>query len=213
MLDSIEDPEIKISLNKEKLSRVKESSREELPQRFFEEIRVGDVGWLAERRAILGDVPLHELLSGCDISLPRPVEVKRSAQLEERILKLKQEQHEREYRDMTKNVDNVRVRHPEDTIAFQMKQINRQLIAVLQFVVSVVAGFAFGFLGVELVVGNLDVGFRLLLGVICALVIALAEIYFLAKKLAEDDYPPPPPVPASPPLGHAASPPLKQHLD
>lgn len=70
-----------------------------------------------------------------------------------------------------------------------VKQINRQLVAVLQFIFSVAAGFAFGFIGVELIIGNLDFGFRLLLGVICALVIALAEIYFLAKKLNEDiDY-------------------------
>lgn len=67
-----------------------------------------------------------------------------------------------------------------------MKQINRQLIAVAQFVFSVIAGFMFGFLGVELIIGNLDFGFRLLLGIICALVIALAEIYFLAKKLNEE---------------------------
>lgn len=63
------------------------------------------------------------------------------------------------------------------------------MIAVLQFIFSVLAGFAFGFIGVELIVGNLDFGFRLLLGIICALIIALAEIYFLAKKLNEDlDY-------------------------
>lgn len=67
-----------------------------------------------------------------------------------------------------------------------MKQINRHLIAVAQFVFSVLSGFLFGFLGIELIVGNLDFGFRLLLGIICALVIALAEIYFLAKKLNEE---------------------------
>lgn len=67
-----------------------------------------------------------------------------------------------------------------------MKQINRQLIAVLQFIFSVAAGFAFGFIGIELLVGNLDFGFRLLLGIICSLIIALAEIYFLAKKLNEE---------------------------
>jgi TMEM199 family protein len=67
-----------------------------------------------------------------------------------------------------------------------VKQINRQLIAVLQFVFSVIAGFMFGFLGVELIIGSLDFGFRLLLGIICALIIALAEIYFLAKKLNEE---------------------------
>lgn len=67
-----------------------------------------------------------------------------------------------------------------------VKQINRQLIAVLQFIFSVAAGFAFGFIGIELIIGDLDFGFRLLLGMICALVIALAEIYFLAKKLNEE---------------------------
>jgi uncharacterized membrane protein len=69
---------------------------------------------------------------------------------------------------------------------FLVEQINRQLIAVAQFVVSVLAGFAFGFIGIELMTGNLDFGFRLLLGVMFALIIALAEIYFLAKKLSED---------------------------
>lgn len=67
-----------------------------------------------------------------------------------------------------------------------MKQINRQLIAIGQFILSIFAGFLFGFKGVEWMIGNLDFGFRLLLGVMCSLVIALAEIYFLAKKLNEE---------------------------
>jgi TMEM199 family protein len=67
-----------------------------------------------------------------------------------------------------------------------VKQINRQLIAVAQFVFSVISGFFFGFLGLELIIGGMDFGFRLLLGIICALVIALAEIYFLAKRLNEE---------------------------
>lgn len=63
------------------------------------------------------------------------------------------------------------------------------MIAVMQFICSVLAGFAFGFIGIDLMIGGLDFGFRLLLGIICALVVALAEIYFLAKKLNEDiDY-------------------------
>lgn len=69
-----------------------------------------------------------------------------------------------------------------------MKQINKQLIAVVQFIFSVITGFVFGFIGVELMVGKLDFGFRLLLGIICALIIALAEIYFLAVKLSETDF-------------------------
>jgi TMEM199 family protein len=67
-----------------------------------------------------------------------------------------------------------------------VKQINRHMIAVAQFLFSVAAGFAFGFIGIELIVGNLDFGFRLLLGIMIALIIALAEIYFLAKTLNEE---------------------------
>lgn len=128
----------------------------------------------------------HDLMIGCDIKLPQPVDEPRNQELEARIQRLKAQQANREYKSMTKNVDTVRLHEPEETIAYQIKQINRQLIAVAQFIFSVLAGFAFGFIGIELIVGNLDFGFRLLLGVMFALIIALAEIYFLAKKLSED---------------------------
>lgn len=63
-----------------------------------------------------------------------------------------------------------------------VKQINRQLIAVLQFIFSVAACFAAGFMSTS----GYDFGFRLLVGIICGLVVALAEMYFLAKKLNEE---------------------------
>lgn len=74
-----------------------------------------------------------------------------------------------------------------DFFSFVVKQMNRQMIAVAQFIFSVIAGFFFGFIGIELIIGSLDFGFRLLLGIMCALIIALAEIYFLAKKLIEEE--------------------------
>lgn len=160
---------------------------------------VEDFNWLYNQVKKLqknGDessgIYLHDLLEGCDIILPEPPIVERNPELEARIQRLKKEQADREYKAMTKNVDNVRVHHPDDSIGYQMKMINSHIIAVLQFVVSVGAGFTFGFLGVQLMVGSLDFGFRLLLGVACALTIALAEIYFLAKKLSEEyeDAPP-----------------------
>ncbi|KAL1397837.1 hypothetical protein pipiens_009443 [Culex pipiens pipiens] len=127
----------------------------------------------------------------CTLILPENEQQKRNAELEARCQKLRKEQEAREYEAMTRNVDNVRTHMPQDTIAFQMKQINRQLIAVAQFIFSVAAGFAFGFIGIELIVGQLDFGFRLLLGIMIALIVALAEIYFLAKKLNEDYEVPP----------------------
>ncbi|XP_063237157.1 transmembrane protein 199 [Bacillus rossius redtenbacheri] len=155
---------------------------------------VPEVRWLQEH--LPPDVHVHELLRGCEVCLPGLQVPQRDPQLEARVLRLRAEQAAREYRAMTRNVDSAGPHqyHRDDSLAYQMKQINRQLIAVFQFVVSVAAGFAFGFVGVELMVGQLEFGFRLLLGVMCALVIALAEMYFLAKKLNEDLAPPPAPV-------------------
>ncbi|KAJ9591628.1 hypothetical protein L9F63_001842 [Diploptera punctata] len=153
---------------------------------------IADIKWLQEQFSMNknkgddGKNCFHDLMLGCDIKLPEPVIEPRNQQLEARIQRLKAEQADREYKAMTKNVDSVRTHEPEETISYQLKMINRQLIAVAQFIFSVLAGFAFGFIGIELIVGNLDFGFRLLLGVIFALIIALAEIYFLAKKLNED---------------------------
>lgn len=131
-------------------------------------------------------VYLHDLLENSEVILPKNEEIPRNEELEKRCQKLKAEQQNWEYQNMTKNVDGFRRRLPEDTIGYQLKMMNTHLIAVFQFIVSVLTGFAFGFIGIELLIGTLDFGFRLLLGVVCALVIALAELYFLAKKLNED---------------------------
>lgn len=151
-----------------------------------------DIDWLysylqGKRKKGDKNVPyLHDLLEGSRVEVPENEVIKRNPVLEARCVKLRAQQEAREYRQMTKGVDNVRIRYPEDNINFQLKQINRQLIAIGQFIISIFAGFLFGFRGVEWMVGNLDFGFRMLLGVMCALVIALAEIYFLAKKLNEE---------------------------
>ncbi|XP_046382952.1 transmembrane protein 199 [Ischnura elegans] len=161
---------------------------------------VKDVEWVLEKLqksdkhvenlGMNHDLCLHSLLEECKVVLPMPKPIKRNPVLEERVKRLRLEQDERDYRRMTRNVDVSRKHEPRETISYQLQQINRQLIAVFQFVVSVITGFVFGFLGIELMVGSLDFGFRLLLGIICALIIALAEIYFLAKKLSEDIFPP-----------------------
>ncbi|XP_055707821.1 transmembrane protein 199 [Phlebotomus papatasi] len=154
-------------------------------------IIVQDVKWLngmlQEKRATASEpVYLHELLENCSVLLPENPIIERSPELEKRCETLRKEQENRNYRKMTRNVESYRNHPYEDSISYQIKQINKQLIAVAQFIFSVIAGFVFGFLGIQLIVGNLDFGFRLLLGIMFALIIALAEIYFLAKKLNEN---------------------------
>lgn len=129
---------------------------------------------------------LHQLLQGCKLLLPENEILERDPELEARCQRLKLEQEELVYRKMTKDVDPTK-NYPEDSIGYQLKALDRHLIAILQFIFSIITGFLFGFLGIELMIGDLDFGFRLLLGIICALIVAIAEIYFLAKKLNEED--------------------------
>ncbi|XP_050555068.1 uncharacterized protein LOC118273197 [Spodoptera frugiperda] len=183
------DPDEK-ALDKSKLN--KEKDKKEKEELY---LLTADIDWLytylqKQRKAKSDgdkDVPyLHVLLEGSSVKTPENQVLPRDPVLEARCVKLRAQQEAREYRKMTKGVDNVRMKFPEDSISYQLKQMNRQLIAIGQFIISIFAGFLFGFRGVEWLVGNLDFGFRLLLGVMCALVIALAEIYFLAKKLNEE---------------------------
>ncbi|XP_018334840.1 transmembrane protein 199 [Agrilus planipennis] len=162
-----------------------------LKQEYF--LNLEDLYWiyhhLEERNKLKNSsdkMYFHELFEGSEILLPENEEIPRNKELEKRCQKLREQQENKEYKNITKDVDSIRRKLPEDTISYQLKQLNKQLIAVFQFVLSVAAGFAFGFIGIELIVGNLDFGFRLLLGIMCALIIALAELYFLAKKLNED---------------------------
>lgn len=154
-------------------------------------LSTSDMDWLyfhlQKRRSKGDDVPyVHNLIEGASIEMPENKVLVRNPELEARCVKLRAQEEARAYRRMTKGVDNVRMNFPEDSISYQMKQLNRHLIAIGQFILSIFAGFMFGFKGIEWTIGDLDFGFRLLLGVMCALIIALAEIYFLAKKLNEE---------------------------
>ncbi|CAB3369960.1 Hypothetical predicted protein [Cloeon dipterum] len=139
-----------------------------------------DFPWL-QKRADAAGVSIKKL--GFTIELPEPQQQPRNPQLEARCQRLRREQEAREYRQMTKSVDAARRKEPEESIAFQMKQINRQLIWVGQFLLSVIAGFAFGVIGLELIFGELELGFRLLWGTFFSVVIGVAEIYFLLRHL------------------------------
>ncbi|XP_036345663.1 uncharacterized protein LOC118754901 [Rhagoletis pomonella] len=144
--------------------------------------------WLAKLRKDKGlNVFLHNILEDCALELPKNAINERNPQLEARCQRLREQQQNQEYLNMTKNVDSSLKYVPEDTIAYQVKAINSQMIAVLQFIFSVAAGFVFGFLGLELIFGGLEFGLRLVMGIFCALVIGVAEMYFLLKKLNEEE--------------------------
>ncbi|XP_050100698.1 uncharacterized protein LOC126581226 [Anopheles aquasalis] len=160
---------------------------------------LNDLKWLYDRLAQMrgndDSVPyLHSLLTDCSVALPEfpPQDLSTGRSEAKRAHRLHKEEKDEDivYQQITRrSIDSARTKTtmPADAIGFPQKYLNRHLLAVARFVFSVWSGFAFGFIGIEFLVGPLDFGFRLLLGVMVGLILALTEIYFLAQTLNEED--------------------------
>jgi len=189
-LGIIRDPEVKIKIGKsfknEELPELSELEGKKLlsiseVKDLWKELRGGNEhSDKTPRRKVY----LHELLADAEIILPNLEIPKRNPELEKRIIKLRNTLAEKEYQKMTQNVNFSSQYKPEDSIGYQMKQMNSGLIAVFQFVISLACAFFFGFSGVELFVGGLQLAVRLLLGIVIALIVGAAELYFLVVNLA-----------------------------
>lgn len=93
-------------------------------------LKIEDLRWLNKylgeyRKTATKKVYLHELFNSSDIILPSPKVTSRNPELEARIQRLMEQQNAREYRAMTKSIDSVRKFLPEDSIAYQSKQLYR----------------------------------------------------------------------------------------
>ena len=146
------------------------------------ELTVEDVKWIHQT---LPNLPPSLLLS-CSLHLPSPVFAERDPELEARCQKLRAEQENRDYRALTSNVRRDREAE-EEPIKKQFKEINSFLLLIVQFVVSVICSFMFGFLGPYYLYGKTDLGGRLLAGIICAFIVGCADMYFVIRQLLEED--------------------------
>jgi len=149
-----------------------------------------DVKWIGNyiKKNPDGKNYLHEMMKGCVIELPSPPSPPpRSAELEERIKRLRKENEQRQYEQMVMNVTGS-LRNKEESFAAELKVLNSQLLEIVGFALSLFAGFLFGFVGINYMVGPLDLGFRFLLGVVIALIVAVAELYFLARVLGDYEF-------------------------
>ncbi len=102
---------------KEDASNIPMNIKKAAEYKFKECVSVEELAWLQPR--LPKNVHLYKMMENCDIILPELKVEPRNPELEARIQKLKLLEEERKYKAMTKNVDSVRVRHPEDSIAYQ----------------------------------------------------------------------------------------------
>jgi hypothetical protein len=127
---------------------------------------------------------LHEILSGCDIFVPAYIEPERNPELNERIERLKAQQANREYDEMTQNVNLNRLYSNKSTDSFMpdMKSMQGQLITVANVFLTIGAAFVFGYKAVEYSIGVKNFVLQVSCGLFCALIVAIADLYFLFKR-------------------------------
>lgn len=147
-----------------------------------------DIKWVQEQLQHNRRIPqihLHHLLEGCELVLPVPSVEPRSLELDERCHKLRQEQENRDYRQMTKNVDASRKAERDTHINYEMREVNAQLVAVLQVILSIVGSFVFGYFSIEVIMGTKDFVRQLSVGFSIATIVMIAEAYFLVKQIID----------------------------
>lgn len=146
--EELKDKDVKESLKEEKIEEddkkkdlnqsdpdEKSMAKKDLNKNYAENevklhLNTADIDWLytylhqQRKSKEHGDsnVPyLHALLEGASIQTPENQFLERNPVLEARCVKLRSQQQAREYRKMTKSVDNVRIKFPEDSISYQCK--------------------------------------------------------------------------------------------
>jgi len=159
-------------------------------------LTVKDIRWIFERKgkirevSPIRDMHFHELIRHCEMILPEPKFPPRNPELEARIQRLKAEQANREYKRMTENVDGrqgLAKQALDEPIGKQIKELNNYLIPILQFVISTVCAFAFGYMAPYFFRGITDSGSRLLSGIIFGFIVAVADLYFVVKFMLESE--------------------------
>uniref|UniRef100_A0A915PMK0 Uncharacterized protein n=1 Tax=Setaria digitata TaxID=48799 RepID=A0A915PMK0_9BILA len=115
-------------------------------------------------------------------------EKKVNPEYEARLERLRRQQEDREYREMTRSVDPNQIYGRENLLygfSEEVQAINRQLMVIFNTLLTVAGGFAFGYFGISYAFPGLklDATFRMAIGLIIAAVIFFADLYFIVKGM------------------------------
>ncbi|GFV86242.1 transmembrane protein [Trichonephila clavipes] len=124
---------------------------------------------------------IHEILENCELLLCSTPPPPRNAELEERISKLKAEQANKEYKSMTQNL--LPREKTIESFREDIKSMQSQIIAVINFVLTVGGSFCFVYKAVEYALPQENIPAQTLMAVLASTVVAVADLYFLLKTI------------------------------
>ena len=124
-------------------------------------------------------IDLHDLVKSSRVfveTIPEPV---RSPELTKRLKRLQFDQENREYNEMVKNVKSKKMTLGQE-VGELVRTTGQQSMSILNFLLSVGATFAFGFVSSQYAFSE-DLGLRIIFAIVLATIVALAELYFMAR--------------------------------
>ncbi|KAI0214660.1 transmembrane protein 199 [Lamellibrachia satsuma] len=128
-----------------------------------------------------GGLYLHELLEGSDVELPQLPVIQRDPAYEETLQRLRAQQANIQYAAMTHNIDSQRIKEPS-TMGQEIRSVNQKLIAMFNFVLTVIGSFVFAYKATEYSLQKPSFELQLCSGLVVATIVFMADVYFLIKN-------------------------------
>ena len=124
-------------------------------------------------------VELRDLVKSSKVynyNIPEP---KRCPELVQRLEKLQREVDQKEYNAMVKNVKKKKITLGQE-IGGEIRSTKQQFSSIINFLLSVGATFAFGYVASQYAFSD-NLGFRILLSIFLASLVAVAELFFMSR--------------------------------
>ncbi|GAU89756.1 hypothetical protein RvY_02267 [Ramazzottius varieornatus] len=107
---------------------------------------------------------------------------KRDRDLETTVERIRNDAAEREYQRLTKNVGPIAKGGQLGSFATDLKVANKEAMGAFNCLLTVIGSFVFAYFATGLAVGN-NVAAQVLIAVIVSAIVAIADVYFLLKKI------------------------------
>ncbi|KAK0415396.1 hypothetical protein QR680_011924 [Steinernema hermaphroditum] len=142
------------------------------------------------QNAVPPHLPFFMIVERLDV-YKSPVVKKDNTEYQKRLQKLREEQQEKEYKQMTMTVDTGQRYGREnlmENFGQELRSANRHLIVVFNTLLTVGGAFVFGFFGIDIAYPhlNLDMTRRMIIGLVLGTIVFFADLYFIVKALGDD---------------------------
>uniref|UniRef100_A0A0N5A1E1 DUF2335 domain-containing protein n=1 Tax=Parastrongyloides trichosuri TaxID=131310 RepID=A0A0N5A1E1_PARTI len=172
--------------DKGKLEEILKQNKNKKVEDFMkkEEFTIEEIKKL--KNTLPDDFPFFKILD--IITFVKPKTHESSKEFKELTEQLKNERDNRIYKDMIKEVDPSQKFGKIDLIndfGKELKEVNRQGIAIFNTLITVGGSFVFGFFGITFMYPglNLSFGVRLIIGLVIATIVFFADLYFIIKGM------------------------------